>query len=122
MTQRAKALLATLPADRAATFVVDGTGGVAWPGDPLPRGSDAAAALQISDWGVAFELTTDVKSEAAAKDLEAKVKPQLEPLFASTTESVGKVTVARKQNTVKISGKLSTLMMGIVSSSIASLP
>ncbi len=122
LTRRAKVLLATLPAERAATFVVDGTGGVEWPGDPLPRGSDAAGALQISEWGVAFELTTDVKSEAAATALEAKVKPQLEPLFASTTEAVGKLTVARKQNTVKISGKLSTLMMGIVASSIASLP
>ena len=122
LTSRTRALLATLPADRAATFVVDGAGDVEWPGDPLPRGSDAAAALQISDWGVAFELTTDVKSEAAAKALEAKVKPQLQPLFASTTESVGKVTVARTRNTVKISGKLSTLMMGIVSSSIVSLP
>ncbi len=122
LTPRAKALLATLPTDRAATFVVDGTGGVAWPGDPLPRGSDAAGALQIAEWGVAFELTTDVKTEAAAKDLEAKVKPELEPLFASTTDAVGKLVVARTRSTVKITGKLSTLMIGIVSSSLGSLP
>ncbi len=122
LTPRARALLATLPAQRALTFVVDGTGSVAWPSDLLPKGSDAAAFVQVSDWGVEFDVALDVKSEAAAKALEAKAKPQLEPLIPSTSDSVGKLTVARKQTTVKIGGKLSTLMLGIVSSSIASLP
>ena len=122
LTKRTRALLSTLPADRALTFVVDGTGDVEWPGDLLPKGSDAAASLQVADWGVAFDFTTDVKSEAEAKALEANIKPQLAPLFANSNDSVGKLTVERTKTTVKISGKLSTLMMGIVSATLASRP
>ncbi|MBA3465109.1 MAG: protein kinase [Deltaproteobacteria bacterium] len=122
LTKRARTLLATLPPNRALTFVVDGTGNVEWPGDPLPRGSDAAASVQISDWGVAFDVALDTHDEASARQLEAKVKPELEPLFASTTDSVGKLAVTRAKSNVRISGKLSTLMMGIVSSSIAAMP
>jgi hypothetical protein len=112
LTKHARALLATLPADREITFVVDGTGGVEWPGDPLPKGSDATAAMQTSEQAVAFEVTADVKTDAEAKALEAKLRPQLEPL---------KLTVARKQTSVKFGGTLSNVMMGIVASSISSL-
>jgi hypothetical protein len=122
LTRRAKQLLALLPADRAFTFVVDGTGGVEWPGDPLPAGSDAAASMAIADWGISFQWTTDTHAEATAKDLEAKLRPQIDPIFASANDSVAKVQVTRAKSVVEIRGKLSTLMMGIVSSSLASTP
>ena len=122
LTKRARALLASLPASRAMTFVVDGTGSVEWPGNPVPRGTDAAASFQISEWGVSFDVALDTHDEVTAKQLEAKVKPELEPLFASTTDSVGKLAVTRAKSSVRITGKLSTLMMGIVSSSIAAMP
>ena len=41
LTKHARKLLASLPAERAVTFVVDGQGDVAWPNDTLPKGSDA---------------------------------------------------------------------------------
>lgn len=120
LTKRTRELLATLPADRAFTFVVDGTGRVEWPGDPLPRGSDMAAVMQVSDPTVAFSVAMFVPTEAAAKDLAAKVDKELAP-FRGANEAAGQVKVTRTGTKVVIEAKLSTLMMGIVSSSISAL-
>lgn len=120
LTKRTRELLATLPADRAFTFVLDGTGRVEWPGDPLPRGSDMAAVMQVSDPTVAFNVAMYVPTEAAAKELAAKVDKELAP-FRGANEAAGQVKVSRTGTKVVVEAKLSTLMMGIVSSSISSL-
>ena len=120
LTARTRTLITSLPADRALTFVVDGSGGLAWPGDPLPKGSDAAGVVRVFPEGVSFQLAMDVKSEAAADKLVATIRPQLEPLFGN--QAAGRLVVGRKQTTVKITGELTSLMFGIVTSSVSSLP
>ena len=120
LTKRTKALLATLSPDRAFTFVADGSGDVEWPGDPLPRGSDMAAMMQVSESTVAFHIAMHVKGEAAAKELATKIETEIKP-FAGTSEAAGQVKVTRTGTKVVLEAKLSTLMMGIVSSSLSSL-
>jgi hypothetical protein len=60
------------------------------------------------------------KTEAAAKALEARLQTEVKP-FAGTSEAAGQVKVTRSGTKLVLDAKLSTLMMGIVSSSIASL-
>ncbi len=120
LTKRTRTLLAALPADRAFTFVLDGTGEIVWPSEMLPKGSDMAAVMQVSEPTVAFNVGMDVKTEPAAKALEVKLQTEVKP-FAGTSEAAGQVKVTRSGTKVVLDAKLSTLMMGIVSSSIASL-
>ena len=120
LTKRARALLATLPTDRAFTFVVDGTGGVEWPGDPLPKGTDMAAAMQVTEPIVGFKVAMELHGEPAAKELAAKLATEIAPLNG-TDGKANNVKVSRAGSQVIIEAKLSTLLMGIVSSSISSL-
>ncbi|MBA3453644.1 MAG: hypothetical protein H0T42_11180, partial [Deltaproteobacteria bacterium] len=118
LTKHAKQLLATLPAERALTFLLDGSGKVVWPNDTLPVGSDAVAWLRPEDRFVVFEMAMDVKTEAEAKKLEASITAQLKGVFDNTNASIGMINAVRKGTTVRVTGSLSALMMGMVSSAI----
>lgn len=118
LTKHTRTLLATLPADRTLTFVVDGTGGVEWPGDPLPRGSDAAMWLRTTEQGLSLDLAMDTKSAAEAKKLETTLNTTFKGLFDAASPSVAKLQILRTQTRVRVVGDLSTLMIGIVSSAL----
>lgn len=120
LTKHTRELVATLSADRAFLFVADGTGGVAWPGDPLPAGSHMAATMQVSEPSIAFHVAMYVPTEPAAKTLAAKLDKELEA-FRGAGASPGQFRVTRTGTKVVVEATLSTLMMGIVSSSISAL-
>ncbi len=118
LTKHTRALLATLPADRALTFVLDGSGKVEWPNDTLPTGSDAVAWLRPDAKFVVFEAALDVKSDAEATKLEASIAGQLKGVFDNASPEVGRITASRKGTTVRVTGSLASLMMGMVASAI----
>ena len=118
LTRHATALLKSMPVDRAVTFLVDGGFDGAWPNDTLPKGSDAVAWLRPEATFVVFEMAMDVKSEAEAMKLEASIAGQLKGVFDTASPSVGKISATRKGTTVRVSGSLASLMMGIVASAI----
>ncbi len=118
LTKHARALLARLPAERALTFVLDGSGKVEWPSDTLPVGSDAVAWLNPGPKFVVFDTSLDVHTEAEAQKLEASIAGQLKGVFDNASPEVGKITAARKGSTVRVTGSLASLMMGMVASAI----
>jgi serine/threonine-protein kinase len=118
LTRHARTLLATLPAERALTFVLDGSGDVAWPNETLPKGSDAVAWMRPEDKFVVFEMAMDVKTAAEATKLEASIAAQLEGVFEATNPSIGTIQAKRTGTKVRVTGSLSALMMGIVASAI----
>jgi len=118
LTRHARTLLATLPADRALTFLLDGSGDMAWPNETLPTGSDAVAWMRPDVKFVVFEMAMDVKTEAESKKLQASIAGQLQGAFAAMNPAFGMIHANRKGTTVRVSGSLGSLMMGIVSSSI----
>ncbi len=120
LTKHAKELLALLPANRAFTFVVDGTGGVAWPGDPLPKGTDMAASMQVTEPLVSIDVSMDLHAEPAAKELATKLATEIAPLNG-TDGKMNNVKVSRSGTKVVLEARLSTLLMGIVATSISSL-
>jgi len=118
LTRHARTLLATLPANRALTLLVDGSGGVAWPNDTLPNGSDVVAWLRPDVKFVVFETAMDVKTEAEARALQASIAGQLQGAFAAMNPAFGMITATRKGSTVRVTGSLGAMMMGIVASAI----
>ncbi len=118
MTPRARALVATVPADSTLLFVVDGRKTAAWPTDAIPPGTDMATWLRTEEDGVALDVGMAMTDDAAAKRVEAKVRPQLDGLFGPSNASVGKLEVVRQHSSLHVRGRLSSLMIGIVSSAI----
>ncbi len=118
LTKRTRALLDALPGDRVLTFVVDGTGDLAWPSDVLPKGSDASAWLRPDADTVSFVVTLDPHSEAEATTLKARLDDEVGKVFEGASPKLGTLTVTRAKTRVAITGALSSLMMGIVTSAI----
>lgn len=120
LTKHTRELLASLPANRAFAFVADGTGNVEWPGDPLPKGTDMAAAMQVSEQIVGIDVTMDLHAAPAAKELATKLVTELSP-FNGTDGKAGNVKVTSAGTKVVIEAKLSTLLMAMVASSVSAL-
>lgn len=118
LAPRTRALVAKLPAERALTFAVDGTGGVEWPQDVLPAGSDARAWLRPDADTVAFDVALDVKSVAEARRLEEAIRAEVREVFATASPAVGSMEVTRAGTTVRITGSLSTLLLGMVAAAL----
>ena len=111
LTRRTRALLATLPADRTFTFVVDG--GRRWPGRaPLPKGSDASMWVRDRPTdGLALDVAAgrQVRGRGAANSRRPS-RPQLEALFgdARPRRSASSGSCATKTQ-VRVTGDLSTV-------------
>jgi serine/threonine protein kinase len=117
-TARTKQLLAKLPGERSVAVVVDGSDGFKWPEDHLPRGSDLTAWLRVDSYSE-LELAVDTHSDAGAEKLVASVKPMFDDLFKDRQSAIlGSVTVARDRTLMRIRGKLSSLLVGMISSAI----
>ncbi len=119
-TKHLKELAAKLPADRTAGGVIDGSGNMPWPNDTLPNGSDAVAWMDIHDDGwTSFAFDVDTKNETTALKLVEKAKAEVDPVFASAdAKRAGVVEVARDKTTMKIKGKLSPFIIGMLSSAV----
>ncbi len=118
LTPHARELLATLPADRALTFVLDGSNKIEWPNATLPAGSDAVAWLRPEPLFVVFELVMGLPTEAAATTLQASLAKEVNGAFATMAPSMGRITATRKGTKVRVTGSLGSLMMGMVVSAI----
>jgi serine/threonine protein kinase len=119
-TKHTKELAAKLPPTRTLGAVIDGSGGMKWPSDALPKGSDAVASFEIGkDGWTSFSLDVDTKNETEALKLVEKVKAEVEPVFKDeASKRAGTVDVARVKTTMQVRGRLSPFIIGMVSTTI----
>jgi hypothetical protein len=111
-------LFAKMPANRTLAVAIDGSTGLEWPKDYLPKGSDATAWLRV-DEVTEFDVAADARSEDAAGKLVAQVKPQFDELFKERESSIlGSIKVTREKTVMRIRGKMSSLMIAMISSAI----
>jgi hypothetical protein len=111
---RATQLVSELPANRALSIAVDGHDSH-WPTDVLPKGADLSTWIRVLKDGVYLDFTLDAHGEAAAKSFESQIRPQVDDLFANTdAEALGKLAVTRDGNVVRVSGKLTALILSLV--------
>jgi serine/threonine protein kinase len=113
-----KELFADVSRDKAVGFAVDGNG-VTFPDDAFPKGTDLHGFLGILPDGVDLRIVVDTHDERTAKQFEGGIKPQIDDTFANTdSAAVGKLTVMRDKTVVRIDGKLTSLMLGIISTQL----
>ncbi len=113
-----KELLAKIPATRTLAVAIDGSEGLEWPKEYLPKSSDATAWMRV-DTFTELEVTADAHSEAEADKLVASVKPSFDQLFKERESSIlGSVKVAREKTAMHIRGKMSSLMLAMITSAI----
>jgi len=118
LTPHARELVARAPANHALLFVVDGANGARWTNDVLPRGTDMTTWLRTDPAWVSFDVRMKLEKEADAKALETTLHAQVDGVFKTASPAVGTLDIARKGSTVQLDGKVSSLMMGIVSAAI----
>ena len=117
-TPRATQLVAELPANRALSVAVDGHDSH-WPTDVLPKGADLSTWIRVLKDGVYLDFTLDAHNETAAKSFESQIRPQVDDLFANTdAEALGKLAVVREGNVVRVSGKLTALILSLAVSQL----
>jgi serine/threonine protein kinase len=118
---RARELAAHLPADRSLAFVLDGS-----PGEDViarslgvPKNTDLFGWVRVDEAGATLDLAIDTHDEPSAKAAEARVRPQLDELFAQAPkEAVGKLEVVRSKSVVRVRGNLTGFMLGMVSAAL----
>jgi len=118
LTPHARELVGKAPKDRALLFVADGANGARWTNDVLPKGTDMTTWLRTDPAWVSFDVLMKLAKEADAKALEAKLHAEVDDVFKSASPAVGKLDISRTGSTVQLDGKVSSLMMGIVSAAI----
>jgi predicted Ser/Thr protein kinase len=110
-------LLATIPADRALAVAIDGSDGLEWPGDHLPKSSDATAWLRVDRY-TEFDVVGDPHSQAEADKLVAATRPMFDDLMKDKGEMFGAIKVSRDRTAMRIHGKLSSLMIAMITAAI----
>jgi serine/threonine protein kinase len=117
-TEKARTLLAALPAARTLTAVVDGTD-VSWPDESLPKGSHLTAWLAVERSGTAVEVAIDARDPKEAQKLVDGVKPTIDDLFKEReSRLLGRLEVARDGAVFRLTGRLTSLMMGMIASQV----
>jgi hypothetical protein len=117
-TTRTKQLLAKLPADRSLVVVIDGSNGLEWPKNYLPKGSDVTAWLRVGTYSD-LEVIADAHDETDAKAVVAAVKPQFEAIFGDKkSEFLGTMSIDRVKTTMRIRGKLSAILVAMIGGQI----
>ena len=115
----AAAIVAKLPADRSIALVIDGKAKDDWTGLlKIPKGSDVYGWIRIDPTAVSLDFAADTHDEAAAKRATADFKPQIDDLFSSSNDAVGKLVVEREQTVVHARGKLSSFMLSMISAAL----
>jgi hypothetical protein len=118
-TPHAKQLLAKLPADRTLGIVVDGGGtALEWPNDYLPKGSDLVAYMRVDNY-TDLDIRADTHSTEAATKIVGEVKEIFGDLFKNKESDVlGSLHVVRDGTAMRIHGRLSSLLISIISTQI----
>jgi predicted Ser/Thr protein kinase len=112
-------LLARLPDKRSVAIVEDGAANDDWSNLDLPRGTDLFGSLLVEQSGATLDLAVDPHDAASAKTLVDKVRPQLDSVFANADiERTGKIDVRQDGTVVHIAGRMTSLMLGIVTSAV----
>jgi len=116
---RIKQIYGALPAARSISVALDGAANDDLAFMSLPRGSDLYGWVRVEQAGVVLDLAADPHNEAAAKAAVARVRPQMDNLFANTNpDAVGKLEVARQNTVVHLRGNMTAFMIGIVTATI----
>jgi serine/threonine-protein kinase len=111
-------LLATIPPARSIGVVIDGSEGLAWPNDSLPKKSDLVAWLR-ADEPTDFSVVADTHNVKSAAALVAKVKPTFDEVFKESQSALlGNVKVVHDKTRMKIDGQMSALLIAMISSQI----
>lgn len=119
-TKHLKELAAKLPAQRTVGAVLDGSGGLKWPANTLPDGSDASAWLNIGEDGwSSFDFAVDTRDETAALKLVERARAEVDPVFASAdAKRAAQIDITRERTTMRIKGRVSPLIIGMLPSAI----
>jgi predicted Ser/Thr protein kinase len=111
-------LLATIPAARSIGVVIDGSDGLAWPNDSLPKKSDLVAWLRAGE-PTEFSVIADTHNTKSAAALTAKVRPTFDEVFKDSESSlIGNVKVVHDKTRMKIDGQMTALLIAMISSQL----
>ena len=111
-------LLATIPAARSIGVVIDGSDGLAWPNESLPKKSDLVAWLR-ADEPTDFSVLADTHNVKSAAALVARVKPTFDEVFKDSQSALlGNVKVVHDKTRMRIDGQMSALLIAMISSQI----
>ncbi|MEO8702492.1 MAG: serine/threonine-protein kinase [Kofleriaceae bacterium] len=114
----AKQLVAKLPADRTVAVVVDGSDELAWPKDHLPKGSDLAAYVRVDNY-TELDIRADTHTVEGATKVVNEVKAVFGDLFKDKdSDFLGSLQVVRDGTALRIHGRLSSLLIAMISSAI----
>jgi hypothetical protein len=117
---RVKAMIAKLPAERTLAIAADGKAGDDWSMLSLPKGSDIYGWIRVEPDGIALDLAADPHNPQAAKSAIMRVKPQLDQLFANTSaDTVGKLEAIPEGTAVHIRGRMTALMVSLVTAGLS---
>lgn len=116
---RVKAMIAKLPAARTIAIATDGAAQDDWSMLSLPKGSDIFGWIRVEPEGIELDLAADPHNPQAAKTALLRVKPQLDNLFANTSaDTVGKLEAIPQGTAVHVRGKMTALMLSLVTASL----
>ena len=114
-------LVAKLPADRSLSFVIDGENGeeVLERSLSLPKTSDLYGWVRIDPSSAALDIFANAHDAASAKLAADSVRTQLDGVFGKASEAaVGKIDVTLDKTVVRVKGKLTALMLGLISAGL----
>ncbi|MBA3820400.1 MAG: hypothetical protein H0X17_16025 [Deltaproteobacteria bacterium] len=112
-------LLAKLPVERSLGVIVDGSAKLVWPDALLPRGSDLVSWVRVGATDVELDVAIDTRSEPAARKLVDSARATFDPVFKDADPTaVGTIEIVREQTTMRLRGRLTSLMIGMISSAI----
>jgi hypothetical protein len=75
--------------------------------------------MRIEETAADLAITVDVKDETAALRLVEKVRNEVEPVFKDADpRAVGKIEVVRDKTSMQLRGRLTSLMIGMISAAV----
>jgi hypothetical protein len=118
---RVKQMFAALPANRTLAIVSDGkNANEDWSSLSLPRGSDVFGWIRVEDGGMSMDLAADPHNAEAAKAAVLRIKPDIDNLFQNTSpDTVGKIEVLTQGTVVHVRGRITALMISLVTASLS---
>ncbi|HUS28417.1 MAG TPA: protein kinase [Kofleriaceae bacterium] len=118
---RVKQMFAALPANRTIALVSDGkNANEDWSSLSLPKGSDVFGWIRVESSGMAMDLAADPHNTEAAKAAILRIKPDIDNMFLNTSpDTVGKLEVVAQGTVVHVRGRITSLMISLVTASIS---
>ena len=118
---RVKQMFAALPSNRTIAVVVDGkNSNEDLSALSLPKGSDVFGWVRVEKDGMSLDLAADPHNADATKTAILRIKPSIDDVFQNTNpDSVGKIEVIPQGTVVHVRGRITSLMIGLVTASIS---